>query len=69
MIKDLLELMGDMLIIALGIIMVFIFFCIEILGYYGMEQNSIIRTVELYFGIPIVLFGIYHLVNDIKRIK
>ena len=67
-IKDLLEIIGDALIIALGIILIYVFTCIEILGYYGAEQNTIIRIAELYGGIPIILFGLYHIVNDVKGI-
>ena len=58
--------MGDALITALGIILIYVFVCIEVLGFYGMEPNSVIRAIELYMGFPIMLFGIYHLMNDLK---
>lgn len=65
--KLLLELIGDFLLVGFGIVLIFIFVLIEILGYYAMEQNATIRAIELYMGFPIILFGIYHIVKDIKE--
>ena len=69
MIKSLLELMGDALIIVLGIILIFIFVSIELLGYYGMEQNAIIRRAELCAGPLIILFGLYHFIVDVWEME
>ena len=66
---DLLEIIGDCLIIAFGIILVYIFITIEILGYYGIENNVIIRNIELYIGVPIIALGIWHFIKDLRNIR
>lgn len=61
------EIIGDLLLIAFGIILVYIFVVIELLGQYGQEQNSIIRRIELFMGVPIFLLGIERLIRDVRR--
>ena len=63
--KWILELLGDALIIALGILLVFIFVTIEIFHIYGVEANAIMRRTEMIGGVPIIIFGVYHLIKDI----
>jgi len=64
---DILEFIGDALLIAFGIIMIYVFLCIEVLGRYGVENNVIVRNFELYMGIPIILIGITRLIDDIMK--
>lgn len=61
------EIIGDALLIAFGIILIYIFAVIEIMGYYGQEANKYIRWVELFAGLPILLIGIDRLIEDWKR--
>lgn len=51
------ELLSDALLIICGVILVYIFVTIEIVGWYGQEANSIIRRVELMLGILLLLLG------------
>ena len=69
MMKDFLELLGDLFIVLLGVLMIYIFLVIEVFGMYGQEMNEIIRRAEFFMGFPIILFGIYHFVKDIPRKK
>mgnify|MGYP001570687262 CR=1 FL=1 len=62
-----LEIIGDALLIVFGLILIYIFVTIEILGYYGMEENSIIRWIELWIGIPIIMVGLNRLIKDVKK--
>ena len=61
------EIIGDCLLITFGVILIYIFIMIEVLGYYGVEQNDIIRWVELFMGIPILWLGINRFIQDIKK--
>ena len=61
------EIIGDCLLITFGVILIYIFIMIEVLGYYGVEQNDIIRWVELFIGIPIIGLGINRFIQDIKK--
>ena len=60
------EIIGDLLLIAFGIILVYIFIVIELLGQYGQEQNSIIRRIELFMGVPILLLGVERFIRDVR---
>ena len=65
---DLWELVGDCLIVGLGLVLIFVFFCIEVLGYYGVEQNAVILWLEKYLGFPIAIIGACLFVADVKRV-
>lgn len=64
---DIWEIIGDALIIALGILSIYIFVTIEVLGYYGVEANKWIRWIELVLGVPVVILGVRLLVWDFRR--
>jgi len=63
------ELIGDALLIAFGVILIYIFVVIEVMGFYGQEANKYIRWAELVMGIPVILIGIERLLDDIKAKK
>jgi len=62
------EILGDALLIFLGAFLIYIFLMIEILGYYGQEQNVIVRRIELFLGLPILVLGIAHLIRDLRDV-
>ena len=66
---DLWEIIGDGLIIVFGIILIYIFITIDVLGYYGVEDNAIIKNIELYMGMPIIALGIWHLIRDLRNMR
>ena len=61
------DIIGDSLIIAFGITLVYIFVVIELLGFYGHEPNKIMRWVELIMGAPIIFIGVERLIDDIRN--
>ena len=63
---DLLEIIGDALLITFGVIMVYVFVTIEIMGRYGVENNAVLRWFEIGLGIFSFGFGIWHLRRDLK---
>ena len=63
------ELLGDVLIILLGAILIYIFVTIEVLGYYAVESNALILWLEKYMGFPIIFIGVCLLIMDLKRRK
>ena len=63
---DLPEIIGDVLLIAFGVIMVYVFVTIEVMGRYGVEANAIMRRFEIGMGAFSFLFGIWHLRRDLK---
>jgi hypothetical protein len=65
--KLFLEILGDALLIAFGCVFIFIFVTIEIFGMFGYEANVVMRWFELICGVPIIVLGIYHLVQDAKK--
>jgi len=68
--KNLLELIGDGIVIAVGILMVITFWFIKYRSvYYIMENNPIIRDVEFYGAFIIILFGLYLLIRDVISIR
>lgn len=54
---ELLEIIGAALVICFGIVLIFIFVQIEVLGYYGQEQNAILRRGEIAMGLVILAIG------------
>jgi len=64
---DIWEIIGDALMIAFGIMLVYVFFVVEVMGQYGMENNRYIRWFELFMGLPIIGFGIFHIIRDLRR--
>ena len=61
------EIIGDCFIIALGLLLIYIFVLIEVFHFYGVEPNKYIRWFELVFGIPTILLGINRFIGDIRR--
>ncbi len=61
------EFLGHLLIILFGVVLIYIFYIIEVLGSYGAESNRILLWVEQYMGFPIILLGIYLLRENIKQ--
>ena len=66
---DLPEIIGDVLLIAFGVIMVYVFVTIEVMGRYGVEANAIMRRFEIGLGVFSFLFGIWHLARDSKGMR
>ena len=64
---SLIEMMGNAVIIACGIFLLVIFVQIEILGYYGVEENAVMRWVEILLGPVAIALGINRHFNDIKK--
>ena len=67
--EDFKELIGDSFIISSGIILIFIFVTIEVMGIFGKEENAIILWVELFLGVPMIVLGISRLVKDLKAVS
>ena len=67
--RNFLELLGDAYIVFLGCLLIYIFLTIEVFGRYGVEANSIVRRIELFMGIPIIVLGVLHFIKDIKEMK
>lgn len=63
-----LEAIGDGVIIFCGLLLVYIFLTIEVWGIYGAEANALIRRFELGTGIAIILLGLYHLIQDLRKV-
>ena len=63
------EFLGHLLVILFGIVLIYIFIIIEMLGRYAAESNTVLLWVEQYMGIPIILLGIYLLTENIKRMR
>ena len=61
------EIIGDLLLIAFGIILLYIFVSIEMLGIYGVESNKFIRWFELFMGGLILALGIDRLLHDMGK--
>jgi cytochrome c biogenesis protein CcdA len=61
------ELIGDVLLIAFGLILIFIFVTIELLGIFGTEPNRFIRWFEMIMGIPLIVLGIERFIKDVKK--
>ena len=67
--RNFLELLGDAYIVFLGCLLIYIFLTIEVFGRYGVEANSIVRRIELFMGIPVIVLGVLHFIKDIKEMK
>ena len=61
------EIIGDALIIAFGVLLIYIFVVIEVMGQYGYEPNKYIRWFELFMGVPMILLGINRLIKDARK--
>jgi len=66
--KEVLELIGDGIIVAAGITYTVIFVQIYMLGLYGAENNPWILKAEMIMGPVFSLLGIYLLIRDTRRI-
>lgn len=62
------ELLADAMLIIFGGILIYIFVVIELLGYYGVEANAIIRRIEIIMGIPLIILGVERFIHDIRRL-
>lgn len=65
--NDFKEIIGDALIVAFGVVNVYIFLAIEVFGYFGVEQNTPIRWFEMLMGIPMIYLGIDRFLRDTKK--
>jgi hypothetical protein len=66
--KHFLEFLGDVMIIFCGLISLLIFVPVLIMGrYYIYEPNPFILWTEITLAGLIILFGIYHLIKDLKQ--
>lgn len=61
------EFVGHLLVILFGVVLIYIFYIIEMLGRYAAESNEIILRLEQYMGFPIILLGIYLLTDNILK--
>jgi len=69
-VKDLLEIIGDALIIFFSLTVLLIFVPVLILGrYYIEEPNSVILITEIILATLIMVIGINRSIDDIRRFK
>ena len=62
-----LEIIGDTLIIAFGMSLLYQFITIGIVGWYGFEPNKAILYAEIAMSVLILALGINRFVNDIHK--
>ena len=60
------EILGDVFLIAFGVLLVYLFVTIEVFHIYGVEANSVVGRFELVGGILIIGFGVFHFIRDWK---
>lgn len=65
LIRKMRELLGDILLIACGIALGFIFITIKILGRFWVEPNSWILWAEIIMSACIIILGIDRLRDDL----
>jgi len=63
------RIIADALVVALGLILIYIFHTIEVLGMYGQESNAAILFIEKYLSIPIIIIGLTTVVTDLRRMS
>jgi len=61
------EILGDALIVAFGVVALFIFIVIEVFGRFGYEPNRYILWLEIFMGIPMIILGVERFIHDMKR--
>jgi|TARA_R100000049_G_C1924892_1_gene69455 uncharacterized membrane protein YfhO len=61
------EILGDAMLVAFGCILLFIFLTIEVFGRYGVENNTFIRWVEIFMGLPLIVLGVERFIHDVRR--
>ena len=64
---SLLEIIGDAMLVAFGVILIYIFLTIEVLGQYGHEPNRYLRWFELFMGLPLILLGVERFFRDVRE--
>ena len=66
--KAVLEIIGDLLIIAFGVVTLFIFTAIQVTGgYIAIEPNSLVLWGEILMGVVFVAIGINRFLDDLRR--
>ena len=67
--SDKLEILGDVMIVAFGVVLIIQFVEIFVLGNYGKTPNYYILWTELILSIPIIVLGINRFIQDARKIK
>ena len=66
--RELLEILGDLLLIGCGAVLIYIFFSIYFSGgYMAVEQNPLVLRTEMVTGIIIVIIGIGRFIDDARK--
>lgn len=64
--KGWLEIVGDLLLIAFGVILLYIFITIGFCGWYGWEDNKIVLYTEIGMSLFIMGLGVNRYLNDLR---
>ena len=67
--KHPLEILGNLLLIASGIMFTYQFGTIWLLGWYGREPNPAILAAEILMGLAIAFLGVNRLIDDMRKWK
>jgi hypothetical protein len=63
----LLEILGDGLLMAFGLVLLYQFITIAMFGWYGREPNTPVLYTEVGMAAFILLIGINRFINDLKN--
>ena len=67
--NQILEILGDTILVSAGVVFTYQFVTIALLGWYGTEPNRLVLAAEILMGVFIFVLGINRFFHDVRRFR